>query len=69
MEYVGIGIALVGAVRNLLESSDEDDSSDDEDFIYCFENRAEQGIIPRTQNYVENTVFRMTDETFKSHFR
>lgn len=69
MEYAAIGIVLVGTVRNLLESSDEEDSSDDEDLIYCFGNRAEQGIIARTQNYVENTVFRMTDETFKSHFR
>ncbi|KAH0552813.1 hypothetical protein KQX54_015786 [Cotesia glomerata] len=57
MEYPVIGIVLVGAVRNLLESSDEDDSSDDEDFIYCFGNRTGQGIIPRTQNYVEKYGF------------
>lgn len=69
MEYTIVGIVLVGAVQNLLESSDEDDSSDDKDLIYCFGNRAGQVIIPRTQNYVENTVFRMSDETFKSHFR
>lgn len=68
MEYPIIAIVVAGAVQNLLESSD-DDSSDDEDLIHCFGNRAGQNIIPRTENYVETTVFRMTDETFKSHFR
>ncbi|KAH0561129.1 hypothetical protein KQX54_013475 [Cotesia glomerata] len=68
MDYTIIGIVLAGTVQNLLESSD-DDSSDDEDLVYCFGNRDDQNIIPRIENYVETTVFRMTDETFKSHFR
>ncbi|CAH2090619.1 unnamed protein product [Euphydryas editha] len=68
MEYAVIAAVVAGAVQTLLESSD-DDSSDDEDFIYCFGNSAGQNIIPRIENYVETTVFRMTDETFKSHFR
>lgn len=68
MEYAIIVTAIVGAVQNCLESSD-DDSDEDEDLIYAFGTRVEQNIIPRIENYVETTVFRMSDGTFKSHFR
>ncbi|CAG5096533.1 Similar to harbi1: Putative nuclease HARBI1 (Danio rerio) [Cotesia congregata] len=60
MEYAAIGIVFVGAVRNLLRSSNENDSSDDEDLIYSFENRAEQDqcvIISMSENHQLGELF------------
>ncbi|KAK0157376.1 hypothetical protein PV328_011125 [Microctonus aethiopoides] len=68
MEIIPAVVTICRVVETQFDSSDSD--SDDDEMLLalrCEHEREEE--IPKIQNYIAHTVLRMSDKTFKSHFR